>query len=112
LTSDILRDEGLLQEKRRLHAEKQQELSQKLARFDTGLAEVAAEYDQLVVLVDAVLMQKFKSLSRKLPQPVAKLENGVCGGCRRSIPTTQMTLTQTTLVYCDNCGRLLLTELP
>lgn len=106
----IAQSEKELQEKKRLHAEKQQLLTQALADIDNELLEITTEYDELYKKVDPELMNKFKSLARKLSHPVARLENSVCSGCRRSIPTNQLEIIKTSVVQCDNCGRFLLAE--
>jgi predicted nucleic acid-binding Zn-ribbon protein len=110
LREQIVQSETLLQEKKLLHAEKQIKLSQDLTGFDAQIAVVNAEYNLLSGKVEPVLMSNFKNLERKLTQPVATIENGVCSGCRRSIPTNQLALTQTSVVQCDNCGRFLLVD--
>lgn len=110
LAAQIAKSEIELQQKKRLHAEKQQIITHASADFDARLAEIETEYSSLASKVEPVVMSKFHDLGRRVPMPVAKVENGICGGCRMSIPTNQVTLTHTQVVYCDNCGRMLFTE--
>jgi uncharacterized protein len=110
VTARIAADEALLQQKKRLHSEKQQLITQALAVFDDQLTALEAEHGQLAGQVEADLMRRFHELGRKMPAPIARVENGVCGGCRMSIPTNQAMLSRSMVVHCDNCGRILLAE--
>ena len=103
-------DEERLQEKKRRHAEKQQRMTQEAARCDAELAGLEDRGRALGEQIDQVLLRQFSELGRKIPQPVARVEAGVCGGCRRSIPTAQAAQAQVKLIYCDNCGRMLFVE--
>jgi predicted nucleic acid-binding Zn-ribbon protein len=110
LAAKIAGDEANLQAKRRLHAEKQQHVAQEAARSDAELAGLEERCRALAAKVEPALLRQFRELARKLPQPVARVTGGVCGGCRRSIPTGQLAQGEGRLLYCDNCGRILLVE--
>lgn len=103
-------DEAGLREKKRLHAEKQQRMTREIGRLEAELASIESHYTALAARVEPRLLRQFRELSRKLPAPVAKVESGICGGCRRSIPTGQAAQAADKLLYCDNCGRILLVE--
>lgn len=109
LTALVTKDEKELQEKRRRHSESQQKISTTLAQLVAQLAEVEGQCRELASKVDPALLAKFKELSRKKPQPIARLENGICSGCRMSVPVRQTSQSHD-LSYCDNCGRILLTD--
>lgn len=110
ITAQIAADEAMLEQKKRLHTEKQQLISRALAGFDSKLAEIEAEHSQLASQVEIELMHRYRELKRKMPAPVAAVANGACGGCRMSIPTNQVLLARSALVCCDNCGRILLAD--
>jgi uncharacterized protein len=110
VTAQIATDEALLQQKKRQHAEKQQQITQALAGFESQLAEIEAEQRKLADQVEADLLRRFRELARKKNAPIAKVENGACGGCRMSIPMHQAALTRSMVVHCDNCGRILFAE--
>lgn len=110
LTAKIAGDEADLQAKKRLHAEKQQHVAQEAARSDAELAALEESCRSLADKVAPALLRHFRELARKLSQPVAKVTGGICGGCRRSIPTGQLTQGEGKLLYCDNCGRILFIE--
>ena len=110
LAAKVAGDEAALQAKKRLHAERQQHMTHEAARSDAELAGLEERCRMLCDGVDPALLRQFRDLARKLPQPVAKVAGGVCGGCRRSIPTGQVAKAQGVLLYCDNCGRMLFVE--
>ncbi len=110
LAAKIVGDEAALQAKKRLHAERQQHVTHEAARSDAELAGLEERCRALADRVDPALLRQFRELARKLPQPVAKVAGGVCGGCRRSIPTGQLAKGDDKTLYCDNCGRILLVE--
>ena len=110
LADKIAGDEAALQAKKRLHAEKQQHVTHEAARSDAELAGLEERCRTLCGMVDPALLRQFRELARKLPQPVAKVAGGICGGCRRSIPTGQLARGNDKPLYCDNCGRILLVE--
>lgn len=103
-------DETGLREKKRLHAEKQQQMTKAIGRLEAELAGIESRYTTLAARVEPRLLRLFRDLGRKLPAPVAKVEGGICGGCRRSLPTGQTAQAADKLAYCDNCGRILLVE--
>ncbi|VFU12988.1 Putative zinc ribbon domain protein (fragment) [anaerobic digester metagenome] len=51
-------------------------------------------------------------MKKNIEDPLSRVEKGICLGCRMSIPFNQLRLLKqgTELVYCSNCGRLLLWE--
>lgn len=110
LGEKIAGNETLLGEKKRLHADKQQEITRAAGEIDACLAEIQSRAEKLSSQVDPELLALFRSLGRRLATPVAKLENGVCGGCRMSVPTSQAARQEQKLIYCDNCSRILLVE--
>lgn len=110
LTAKIARDEGELQNKKRQHAETQKKMAQAVAGFDAELASLEEQYTALTRQVESANLRLYRDLGRKLPRPIARVENGICSGCRRGVPATQTVLTETQLVYCDNCGRILLAD--
>ncbi|HMM20228.1 MAG TPA: hypothetical protein PKA10_05775 [Selenomonadales bacterium] len=110
LAAKIARDEAELQNKKRRHAETQQKMAQAIAGIDAELAALEEEYTALASRVETDYLRIYQDLGRKLPRPVARVENGICGGCRRGVPTAQAVLTGQRLVHCDNCGRILLAE--
>ncbi len=110
LAARVAGAEAGLQNKKRLHAEKQQHAAQVAARSDAEIAALEEGCRDLAARIAPPLLGQFRDLARRLPQPVAKVTGGICGGCRRSLPTSQAGKAQTKIVHCDNCGRMLLFE--
>ncbi|GEM_PF-3044742 len=110
LTAKIAGNEAILHEKKRLHADKQHSIAQEAACGDAEIAVLDERCRALADKLDPAVLRLFRDLARKLPQPVAKVAGGVCGGCRRSLPTNQTAQAQTKIMYCDNCGRILYVE--
>ena len=110
LAAKVAGAEAGLLTKKRLHAEKQQHAAQEAARSDAEIAALEESSRTLTAGIDPPLLAQFRDLARRLPQPVAKVTGGVCGGCRRSLPTSHASKAQAKVVYCDNCGRMLLVE--
>lgn len=110
LTAKIAGDEAGLHEKKHLHAERQQLVAQEAARSDAELAELDERCRALTAKLDPAVLRLFRELARKLPQPVARVAGGICGGCRRSLPTNQTVQAKEKIIYCDNCGRILFVE--
>ncbi|VBB06065.1 Hypothetical protein LUCI_1276 [Lucifera butyrica] len=109
LMQKIIQDEKQIEEKKKEHLVKQQQISQEIALIETEVSQLQSQYDNVAAQVDPVVLSRYKALQRKTSYPLAKLENGVCGGCRMSVPAVQLSMTQD-IVYCDNCGRILLIE--
>ena len=104
----IAREEEQLAANKRLHVAKQQETTQALGQAEEQLVGLDRRYEAAVAQIQQPVYNQYKALSRQVIYPVAKVENGICSGCRRGIPTRQSTLAATTQTYCDNCGRMLL----
>jgi len=109
LTAKIAGNEAALVLKKRLHAEKQQVIAKMSTEFDGQLSEVEVEYSELVSKVEPSMLVAFKDIGRRIALPVAKVENGICGGCRMSVPVNQVAFS-TKMIFCDNCGRILFVE--
>ncbi|MBP2653832.1 MAG: uncharacterized protein H6Q73_1401 [Firmicutes bacterium] len=108
LTANIAAQEELAEQRRRAHVEKQQQIVKQVAGLDSEIAKIEESCRQLAEKVDAGVLQRFRDLKRRLSLPVARVENGICSGCRISIPSSRMNESRGGIVYCDNCGRMLL----
>ena len=110
LLADINEQEEILAKKRQEHGLGQQELVKQLAHFEQQLSELETSCRSLEKQVDNKLLLRFRDLARRLPNPVAKVENNVCSACRVSIPSSQLSRGGSELLYCEHCGRLLLVD--
>lgn len=96
------------EERKRSHAKKQQELAARSKQAEQEIENVELDCRGLEAGIDPSVLSIYQKLKNKMTNPVAKLENGICSGCRMSIPTRQSAAGLSTLVHCDNCGRILL----
>lgn len=110
LEQQIAREEHELEAKRRQHAVVQQETKARMGVIEEELSHVKEQCRQLHARLTPELWQTYQDLSRRLLLPVAKVENGTCNGCHRSLPICQQGSGGNELIFCDNCGRLLLVE--
>jgi predicted nucleic acid-binding Zn-ribbon protein len=108
LATRIVQQEAILQIKRCQHREKEQEVTLRLAQIELEIVGIETQYTQLLAQVEETVLNKYTELARKLKLPVARIMNGICSGCRRSLPTSQSGSSEAKITYCDNCGRMLL----
>ncbi|MCX7781712.1 MAG: C4-type zinc ribbon domain-containing protein [Negativicutes bacterium] len=107
MSVEIAQMEQLLSGKKREHQKKQQEASVLQARIDAEIAALESRAAEITHSIDGAVFAVYQKLRARMSQPVAKLANGVCGGCRMNIPTSQLAVAASAVVYCDNCGRML-----
>jgi len=93
------------------HVESQiAELDAREQGLEKQLADLNADYEQLVGAVDEGVLNRYQRLRRhKGENTVVGIEHRVCGGCHMKLPT-QIVVTcqgQQELVSCPNCGRIL-----
>lgn len=108
LSESVKAAEQQTEERKRCHAKKQQELAARSKQAEQEMEAAALDCQALEAIIDPSLLSNYQRLKSKMANPVAKLENGICSGCRMSIPTRQSSAGQNAVVYCDNCGRILL----
>ncbi len=54
------------------------------------------------------LRAKYEQLKRRYASgAVVEVEDGICAGCRISLPKSQVDRLKKGLVYCDHCGRIM-----
>lgn len=74
----------------------------KIEALEKQLGEIKAE-------IPEELMKKYTALKMNHTAPIAKLQNGQCGGCFVSLPSVvqKSVAAETKIVQCENCGRIL-----
>jgi len=101
---EALRDETARREAQ--HADLEQQAEQLEAR----IAALRARRVELARGIDTPALSLYDQLrARWRGQAVARVERGVCLGCRMTLPTTLFNRARSgaTLVQCSNCGRIL-----
>jgi len=107
LSGQITAYERQTAEAKKMHQKKQQDMAAQARHTNEELAAVEADYKLLTQQINTEILAVYQRLKTKYAAPVSRLENGVCSGCRMSIPTRQ-SVSMDTIVCCDNCGRILL----
>ncbi len=90
--------------------QEQQALSQKQAELQAALATLDRRREELSSRIDAASLELYHSLrARRQGTAVAKVEQGMCQGCRIALPMTEMQRVRIgqELVQCSSCGRIL-----
>jgi len=65
--------------------------------------------DELEKLLPQDIIKKFKEIKELKGSAVARLDNGICHGCKMRISSVTLDKIKKgyNVVYCDNCGRIL-----
>ena len=86
----------------------QQQLSADMERLKAELADLKQKRQRLSAEVDPQAVVLYQELRKQKGQAVARVEQGVCRGCRISLPTTELQRVRgDSLVQCSSCGRIL-----
>src|SRR5579875_3679705 len=86
------------------------DLEQQAEQLEARIAALRARRVELARGIDAPALSLYDQLrARWRGQAVARVERGVCLGCRMTLPTTLFNRARSgaTLVQCSNCGRIL-----
>jgi predicted nucleic acid-binding Zn-ribbon protein len=86
----------------------QKELSGELAGLKDSLADLKAKRQRLADEIDPSAFEFYQDLRKGKGIAVARVEQGICRGCRISLPTTDLQQARSgNLVQCSSCGRIL-----
>ena len=86
----------------------QQQLSTNMEQLKTTLSDLKHKRQLLSANIDPQAIEFYQGLRRQKGQAVAKVEQGICCGCRISLPTTELQRARSdSLVQCSSCGRIL-----
>jgi len=98
-------------ELKRLEAEwqrQQQKLSADLKQLETAISSLKHKRELLATEIDPQVTDIYHELKRQRGTAVAKVEQGICRGCRISLPVTELQRARSgSLVRCSSCGRIL-----
>ena len=98
-------------ELRELEAEwqsQQQQLSAHLEQLKTTLSNLNHKRQLLTAEIDPQVIEVYHELKKQKGTAVAKVEQGICRGCRILLPITELQQTRSgRLVRCSSCGRIL-----
>jgi len=86
----------------------QQQLSANLEQLETILSNLKHKRHLLAAEIDPQTIEVYQALKKQKGTAVAKVEQGICRGCRISLPITELQRTRSgSLVRCSSCGRIL-----
>ena len=86
----------------------QQQLSAEMEQLKTVLIELNHKRQLLLTKIDPQAVEVYNELRKQKGTAVAKVEQGVCRGCRISLPVTDLQQARSeNLVRCSSCGRIL-----
>jgi len=86
----------------------QQQLTTNMEQFKAALSDLEHKRQLLSAKLDPQAVELYQELKKQKGQAVAKVEQGICCGCRISLPTTELQRARSdSLVQCSSCGRIL-----
>ena len=86
----------------------QQQLSTNMEQLETLLSDLKHKRQLLSANIDPQAIELYQELKKQKRGAVAKVEQGICCGCRISLPTTELQRARSdSLVQCSSCGRIL-----
>ena len=86
----------------------QQKLSTDLKQLETAISNLKHKRELLATEIDPQVTEIYHELKRQRGTAVAKVEQGICRGCRISLPVTELQRARSgSLVRCSSCGRIL-----
>ena len=87
---------------------RQQQLSAEVEALKSKIAELSRKRKTAATEIDAQVLEVYDKLRKQKSQAVAKVEQGICRGCRISLPFSDLQQVRSRkLVQCSSCGRIL-----
>jgi len=108
VATNISQLNGQLESMRVEWKRQQRQLKKEISQLEATVARLEQERQQAVAEIDAKAVGVYRELRRKRGNAVARLEQGVCRGCRISLPVTDVQRARSGgVVQCSSCGRIL-----
>jgi predicted nucleic acid-binding Zn-ribbon protein len=86
----------------------QKQLAEEKARLQALLADLKQKWQRLSEQIEPETVEFYQQLRKGKGTAVARVEQGICRGCRISLPTTDLQRVRgKNLVQCSSCGRIL-----
>ena len=86
----------------------QKQLTDEMERLRAALADLGTKRQLLIGEIDPPTFDFYQHLRKGKGIAVARVEQGICRGCRISLPTTDLQQARGgKLVQCSSCGRIL-----
>jgi predicted nucleic acid-binding Zn-ribbon protein len=88
--------------------QQQQELADNIERLKAVLSDLRQKRQLLADKIPPQAVELYQGLRKERGTAVARVEQGICRGCRISLPTTELQQARGgKLVKCSSCGRIL-----
>ncbi len=91
-------------------ADKEKQLEEEINALNKKIAQLQSQREKLAGIIDQKYLEKYSILAEKHQgKALARVVNDICGGCRVFISSAQRghLYNPSAMVYCENCGRLL-----
>jgi predicted nucleic acid-binding Zn-ribbon protein len=86
----------------------QDDLSQQMEIYRNKLSELKQRRQQCGTGIDQQAVAAYERIRQQKGQAVARVEQGICRGCRISLPVSNLQQARgPQLVHCSSCGRIL-----
>ena len=86
----------------------QKQLSEEMEKLKVALADLKGRWQRLSEGIEPETIEFYQRLRKGKGMAVARVEQGICRGCRISLPTTDLQRARgNNLVHCSSCGRIL-----
>jgi len=86
----------------------QKQLADEMKKLKAALADLKQKWQLLSAEIEPETVEFYQQLRKGKGTAVARVEQGICRGCRISLPTTDLQRARgTNLVHCSSCGRIL-----
>jgi predicted nucleic acid-binding Zn-ribbon protein len=87
---------------------RQHKLSADIEQLKLALSDLKNKRELLANEIDPQVVDVYQELKKQRGTGVAKVEQGICRGCRISLPVTELQRVRSgSLVRCSSCGRIL-----
>ena len=107
-TNTLATIEGELKTLEKEWRNKQQRLSAEIERLEGELSELEHKQQVLLAEIEPGTSDFYYQLKKQRVRPVARVEQGLCGGCRLSLSTAELQRVKgSSLVQCSSCRRIL-----
>jgi predicted nucleic acid-binding Zn-ribbon protein len=86
----------------------QERLSEEIAQLEAELSALESQRQEALSPLDAGAISTYERLRKSRGQAVARVEQGICRGCRISLSSSQLQQVRGgNMVHCGSCGRIL-----
>ncbi len=88
--------------------EQQKDLAAEMKELEATISGLKDKRETLAAEIDPQVLEIYNELKKQRGTSVAKVEQGICRGCRISLPVNELQQVRSgRLVRCSSCGRIL-----